>query len=336
MIYYDYLLKSRSVIAMALLVSLLAPEFAAKAQSTTTSSPLVAQSINAVNLRTAGGFAILSKSGITDVPTSSVSGGNVGSSPISGSGILLTCPEVSGIIYETDAGGPGCFVTDPTLLTAAVSDMQAAYVDAAGRTDPDTTELGAGEIGGLTILPGLHKWSSDVTISTDVTLYGSPTDVWIFQIAGMLNLANGQGVILTGGALAKNIFWQIAGSGVTVGTTAVMEGTILSAKLIALNTGAVLNGQALAQTAVNLETSTITSTQLMPNTTTSVLGTTTSVQSTTTNVLGTTTSVPSTTTNVLGTTKAIVNGAFSNLTASASDISKGVLMILGSAIALFL
>ncbi len=109
----------------------------------------------AVDLGEAGTFAVLSKAGITDVYASSVSG-NVGASPITGAAIHLTCPEVTnGTIYSVDAEGPSCKVTDGTNLTAAVSDLEIAYTDAAGRTTPDYINLGAGEIGGLTLTQGL-------------------------------------------------------------------------------------------------------------------------------------------------------------------------------------
>jgi hypothetical protein len=210
-----------------------------------------------VNLGKAGTFVILTKTGITDVPKSAVKG-DVGTSPISGAALLLTCREVSGQVYTVDAAGPlPCRVTDATLLTAAVGDMEFAYIDAAGRTSPDFTELGAGEIGGKTLAPGLYKWGTNVSISTDVTLSGGPNDVWIFQVAGKLTQANAKRVTLAGGALAKNIFWQVAGT-VTIGTTAHFEGVILAKTMIAVNTGASVNGRLFAQTAVTLQENAIT------------------------------------------------------------------------------
>ena len=68
--------------------------------------------------------------------------------------------------------------------------MELAYTDAAGRSSPNFTELGGGEIGGLTLVPGLYKWGTVVLISTNVTLSGGPNDVFIFQIAGTLTQAN--------------------------------------------------------------------------------------------------------------------------------------------------
>ena len=210
-----------------------------------------------VDLGNAETFAVLSQSGITNVYRSAIDG-DVGTSPITGAALLLTCDEVTGNVYTVDAAGPlPCVTTDATFLTSAVGDMGFAYDDAAGRVSPDFTELGAGEIGGLTLEPGLYKWSSDLNISTDVTLAGGPDDVWIFQVAGTLNQANSTRVTLANGALAKNIVWQVAGS-VTLGTNAHFEGVVLGKTLVAANTGASVNGRLLAQNAVTLQMNAIT------------------------------------------------------------------------------
>jgi hypothetical protein len=210
-----------------------------------------------VTLGTAGDFVILSKSGITDVYASAVTG-NVGTSPITGAALLLTCGEVTGKVVVVDAAGPlPCAVNDATSLTAAVGNMEMAYLDAEGRTSPNFTELGAGEIGGLTLAPGLYKWGTGLLISSDVTLAGGPNDVWILQVAGTFNQANATRVTLTGGALPRNIFWQVAGA-MTIGTTAHFEGIALAKTLIAANTGASANGRLLAQTAVTLQMNTVT------------------------------------------------------------------------------
>jgi hypothetical protein len=210
-----------------------------------------------VNVGTAGSFAILSKSGITNVPTSKITG-NVGASPITGAAIGITCAQVSGTIFSVDAAGPlPCRVTAPSALTTATKDQEIAYNDAAGRTNPKAVNLGAGQIGGLTLTPGLYKWTTNVGISKDVTLTGGANDVFIFQIAGGLTQASATKVILAGGAQAKNVFWQTAGA-VAVGTTAHSEGTILSKTMIALNTGASTNGRLLAQTAVTLQKNVVT------------------------------------------------------------------------------
>lgn len=118
------------------------------------------------------------------------------------------------------------------------------------------TELGAGEIGGLTLEPGVYKWSTGLLISTDVTIEGSASDIWILQVAGDLTMSSGARVVLAGGALPENITWQVAGA-VDLGTTAHSEGIVLSQTAINLRTGASSNGRLLAQTAVSIDGSTI-------------------------------------------------------------------------------
>ena len=222
-----------------------------------TTKAIAATSQAPVNLGAAGTFAILSKTGITDVYKSAIVG-DVGTSPITGAALLLTCGEVTGKIYVVDAAGPlPCAINDATKLTSAVGDMGTAYLDAEGRTSPNFTELGAGEIGGLTLAPGLYKWGTDVLISTDVTLSGGPNDVWIFQVAGELKQANATRVTLAGGALAKNIFWQVADNA-SIGTTAHFEGVVLGKTLVAVKTGASANGRLYAQTAVTLQMNAVT------------------------------------------------------------------------------
>ncbi len=216
-----------------------------------------AAKIKPVNLGVAGDFAILSKTGVTDVYKSTITG-NVGASPITGAAILVTCTEVSGTIYSVDAAGPlPCRVTNPSMLTTAVNNMQTAYVDAAGRTNPNFVNPGAGNIGGKTLTPGLYKFTTDVTIPTNVTISGGANDVWIFQIAGNLTMASAMKITLSGGAQAKNIFWQTAGY-VTIGTTSHFEGIVLAQTAINMLTGASIKGRLLAQTAVTLQKNSVT------------------------------------------------------------------------------
>ena len=206
----------------------------------------------AVNLGIAGDFAILSKTGITDVYKSAITG-DIGSSPITGAAILVRCTEVVGTIYTVDAAGPlPCSVPNATRLTAAVGDMQTAYTDAAGRTNPDFLNLGAGNIGGKTLTPGLYKWTTALTIPTDITISGNSTDVFIFQVAGTLKLSSAVRMTLTGGVQAKNIFWVVSDA-VTCGTTSHFEGNILGMTGINFQTHATINGRLLAQTAVTLQ-----------------------------------------------------------------------------------
>ncbi len=220
-------------------------------QNTNTSSPVAP-----VNLGSASHFVILSKSGITDVPASEITG-NVGTSPITGTADHLTCAEVTGKIYSVDDAGPApCNIKSPAKLTAAVGDMQTAYTDAAGRP-PTTTELGAGNIGGLTLAPGVYSWSTSVTIPDSVALKGNSKSIWIFQISKNLVVSSGKSVVLRGHARAKNVFWQVAGK-VTLGTTSHLQGTVLSKTLIAMKTGASINGRLLSQTAVTLQMNSVT------------------------------------------------------------------------------
>lgn len=215
-----------------------------------------------VDLGAAGNYVILAKSGISTVPTSAITG-NLGLSPAAASfitgfslvadasGVFSTSAQVTGNVYASDYTSP-----TPSNLTTAVSNMETAYTDAAGRT-PDYIELGTGNIGGMTLPPATYKWSTGVTILTDVTLNGGPNDVWIFQIAQGITQASAAQVILTGGALPKNVFWQAAGV-VDIGTTAHMEGVILAQTAITLNTGASANSRLLAQTAVTLDSNAVT------------------------------------------------------------------------------
>lgn len=213
-----------------------------------------------VILGTAGHFAILSKAGITDVPPSAING-NIGTSPITGAAITgLTCAEVTrGLIHSVDGAGPlPCSVTDPTALTTAVGYMQTAYTDAATRTAGvgSFLNVGGGTLANQTLAPGTYTWPANVTITTDLTLSGGPNDVWIFQIPGILNMTAGK-VILTGGARAKNVFWQVAG-GATLAAYSHLEGIVLSMTNITMADHASINGRLLAQTSVTLVKNTVT------------------------------------------------------------------------------
>jgi hypothetical protein len=216
-----------------------------------------------VNLGTAGNFVILAKTGVSTTGTTAVVG-DIGVSPVAATYItgfsliadstnaFSTSSVVAGKLYASDYAPP-----TPAYLTTAISDMETAFTDAAGRTTPDFTELGAGDISGLTLVPGLYKWGTGVSITNGVTLSGGANDVWIFQIAGDLIVNNSAMVTLIGGAQAKNIFWQVSGQ-TNLGTAADFSGIILSQTLISLNTGATMKGRALAQTAVTLDANKVT------------------------------------------------------------------------------
>jgi hypothetical protein len=217
-----------------------------------------------VNLGTAGNFVILAKTEITTTGTTHITG-DIGVSPAAATYIrgfdliadstntFSTSSLVTGKVYAANYADP-----TPANMTTAVSDMETAYTDAAGRTLPDYTELYAGDVSGRTLVHGLYKWGTGVLITNvGVTLSGGENDVWIFQIAGDLTVDSTAIVTLSGGAQAKNIFWQVAGQA-TLGTTSQFKGIILCKTLIAAQNGATLTGRALAQTAVTLDANAIT------------------------------------------------------------------------------
>jgi hypothetical protein len=223
-----------------------------------------ASTLAVVNLGAAGNYVILAKTAINNSSTSAITG-DLGLSPAATSyitGLALTnatgyatSSQVTGKLYAADMASP-----TPVDLTTAVNNMITAYNDAAGRPSPDFSELGTGNIGGKTLTPGLYKWTNTVTLPSDVTISGGPNDVWIFQIAGNLTMSSAVKITLAGGAQAKNIFWQIAGQA-TIGTTAHFEGIMLSMTGITFQTGASINGRAMAQTAVILDSNAVTKPQ---------------------------------------------------------------------------
>lgn len=214
-----------------------------------------------VNLRSSDKYVVLAKTAINVIPTSAITG-DLGLSPAATSfitGLALTdatgyatSAQVTGKIYAADMASPTSI-----NLTTAVENMITAYNDAAGRPTPDFSELGTGNIGGKTLESGLYKWSSTVTIPSDLVISGSADDVWIFQIAGDLTMSSAVNITLEGGAQAKNIFWQVAGE-VIIGTTSHFEGVVLCMTGITLQTGASMNGRAMSQTAVILDGNVVT------------------------------------------------------------------------------
>ena len=221
--------------------------------------------VNPADMGSIGNYVIFGQSLVSTTGATTITG-NVGISPAAasfitgfslvadGTNVFSTSSLVVGKVYASDFAPP-----TPANVTTAQTNSLEAYTDAAGRTSPTQTELGAGAIGSLNIAPGLYKWGTDVSIATNVTLTGGANSVWIFQIAGNLTVASGVSVILAGGAQAKNIFWQVGGlAGASLGTTSNFKGIILAAKDIAFLTGATLTGRAISQTQVTLDANTIT------------------------------------------------------------------------------
>ena len=221
-----------------------------------------------VNLGLASNYAILAESGISATGPTNITG-NIGISPnnstaITGFTLTLnpsnqfsTSPLVAGRIFAADHATP-----TPSLLTTAVSNMQTAYTDAAGRAPVNATNLSGGNLSGLNLTPGIYNWSTDVQLptATNLTLdaQGNASAVWIFQLAGNLTIGNTSQVALINGTRAENIYWQVAGSnGVIIGTGSQAGGIILSQAAITMRSGSSLNGSALSQTAVTVNGSTI-------------------------------------------------------------------------------
>ena len=200
-------------------------------------------------LGTTSTFAVLAGAGVT----------NTGPTVITGD--LGTSPTASVTGFITVDGGPGTVSgtihqADATAATAK-TDLTAAYNDAAGRTTGAVSV--SGDLTGLTLTPGLYKSTSSLLITGAVTLnaLGNQNAVFIIQMASTLTTGSGSQVILAGGAKASNIIWQV-GSSATLGTNTKFKGTIMAATSITLNTGARIDGRALAQSgAVTLDTNVI-------------------------------------------------------------------------------
>lgn len=228
-------------------------------------SPTFAAGPAAIDLGTASNFVILTRTGITNIPTSHITG-NIGTSLDQASTDTafagITCGEVVGSVYSFNSTGPlPCVTVDATLVGAAVGDMMTAYTNASSPATPagvgaNNLDVGSGTLSGNDFTPGTYTWNSGVTITNDITLTGGPSDIWIFQVAGTLNIASGKKIILAGGALPQNIFWQVTGA-VTLVTGSTFEGNILTQTNVAMQAGATLYGRALAQTAVTLDSNTV-------------------------------------------------------------------------------
>jgi hypothetical protein len=218
-----------------------------------------------VNLGTAGDFVAIGKSGISTTGVSSITG-DIGVSPaaataITGFALIMDATNqfstslyvnAPGKVYAADYAPP-----TPVKMTTAISDMETALTAAMGMTTGVINELGAGDISGMTLVAGLYKWTTGLSISNvGVTLTGGPNDTWVFQISQDLTVANGAIITLAGGAQAKNIFW-ITNTQAILGTTVDFSGNILAQTLISLNTGAKVTGRLLSQTAVTLNAATV-------------------------------------------------------------------------------
>jgi len=198
-----------------------------------------------VVLGAAGDFVVLAGSTVTSTGPTSVTG-DLGVSP----GTAVTGFGPGTLVGAQHAGDPAS--------AQAEADLTTAYNDAAGRTLCPVSV--AGNLGGQTLGPGLYKSTSSIEISSgDLTLdgQGDPDAVFIFQMASTLTTTSGRQVVLSRGARSSNVFWQV-GTSATFGSTSAFLGTVMADQAITLNTGATLNGRALARiAAVALDSNTI-------------------------------------------------------------------------------
>jgi len=185
-----------------------------------------------VGLATAASYSVLGGQTVTNTGPSKLSG-DLGVSP--GTAIKGFPPgTVGGAKHAGDA-----------QAAKARSDLTIAYNDAAGRAK---TASVAGDLVGKTLTSGVYKSTGPLALSGTVTLngQGNPNAVFIFQIASKLTTASASHVSLLNGAQACHVFWQV-GSSATLGTTSSFKGTIMALTSIAVQTGAHVQGRALAR-----------------------------------------------------------------------------------------
>jgi len=227
-----------------------------------------------VRLGSASCFVILTNTGISTVAASAITG-NMGVSPISATAMpgFNLIPDTSNTFSTSTQVTGKCYHTWPVLgseylavefTSAAISDMAAAYTDAAGRaiSDPANLDVKGGFISGETFTPGGYKWDSGISFETDIYLKGNSSSVFLFQTTGNVVAGSGAKVILqddgTGSApLPSNIVWQVGGF-LDVGTAAHLEGVLLVKTKAVFKTGSSLNGRILAHTSCSLDAATIT------------------------------------------------------------------------------
>ena len=223
-----------------------------------------------VALGSAGNFVLFANTGMSSSVISTITG-DIGVGPAVTStaittgftltvnpsgpnaGQYATSPQVTGRIYAPDYLAP----TPANMITTS-NNMLAAYNDARGRLNPNFTNLGSGTIANQSLAPGLYKWTAglNITPGTTITLNGGSADVWIFQVAGILTAGASSQIVLTGGALPQNVFWQID-TGLTVGADASFKGVVLAGTTVTLGANTVIVGRLLSQTAITMNANTI-------------------------------------------------------------------------------
>lgn len=254
------IIQPKMMIFALLIISVLFVTACSTSQSTTV-DPIGVVKSDTVVIGGAQDFVILGESGVSTTAGSVITG-DIGVSPsvatyITGFGLIMdstgtfaTSSLVTGKIYAADYTSP-----TPTTLTTAIADMRTAYTNAAGRA-ANYNELYSGDLSEKTLTAGVYKFGTSVLINKDLTLSGSSTDVWIFQIAGGLTMASDIKITLKGGAQVKNIIWQVADT-VAIGSGSDFAGIVLAMTDISMGTNSSIRGRLFAQTAVNLDATTV-------------------------------------------------------------------------------
>ncbi|GAC1374329.1 MAG: hypothetical protein NVSMB43_12720 [Pseudarthrobacter sp.] len=249
-----------------------------------------------VGLGTAASYSVLAGTTVTNTGPTTLQG-DLGVSP--GRAITGFPPGVSaGAKHPADA-----------VALQAQSDVGIAYNSAAGQA---LTTSVSGDLVGRTLTEGVYNSTSSLALSGQLTLdgQGNPNSVFVFQVASGLTTASASSIILTNGAQACNVFWQV-GSSATLGTASSFKGTILALTSITVATGATVEGRALARNGqVSLDTNVFTTPACITAPTTSAPPTTG-----TPTAIGTPTDTASATATPTATTTL---GAMPTVTASAT------------------
>jgi hypothetical protein len=210
-----------------------------------------------LNLRGAGNFVVLAETAITTVLPSAING-NVGLGPASAANMGLACTQVTGTFYTVDSSvSHPCQTVDPDLLFDVVGNGHAAWHEARDARPADYTDLGGGNIGGMTLPPATYRWRTGVQIPANVTLSGGPNDVWIFIVETNLIVGPGVDILVEGGARSQNVYWVTLVNAVEIGANAYFRGVILAETFIDMKTGASIEGRLMAAQGINLDGNTV-------------------------------------------------------------------------------
>lgn len=209
------------------------------------SEPAANHNVKTINLRQAKNFAVFAHTSISSIPSSSITG-KIGLRPGTRALITLESTEVTGGLPEIYSGDD-TVEANATYVTQAKIDIINAYNDAETRVaDADKIDLWNGNLGNKILVPGVYEFKSRVTIPLDLKLEGNSTDVWIIKVAGQLRVGTDVHVILSGGAKASNVFWQV-GDDVLIKARSTMVGTVISQQTFEMKEQASLIGRAFTK-----------------------------------------------------------------------------------------